>query len=81
WIMNYMNQQLCRENKTITRRRFSPGYSDFILENQRVLYSALKLDKLGVTITSDCILVPEKSVIAVAGILERVKGQGTRVKE
>lgn len=78
WLMNYINQQLRRENKVLTRRRVSAGYSDFILENQRILYSALELNKLGVKITSDCILTPEKSVTAVAGILDRGQKTGVR---
>ncbi|UCD15526.1 MAG: methionine synthase [Candidatus Omnitrophota bacterium] len=71
WICGYINQQLRRENKCLTRRRFSAGYGDFILENQKTLYNTLELKKLGVSITESYMLTPEKSVIAVAGILYR----------
>lgn len=74
WIMNYLNQEFRRENKYLTSRRFSAGYGDFLLENQAVIYQSLNLSKLGVSITEKYMLVPEKSVTAVAGILNMVKG-------
>lgn len=74
WIMNYLNQKFRRENKYLTPRRFSAGYGDFLLENQAVIYQSLNLSKLGVSITEKYMLIPEKSVTAVAGILNIVKG-------
>lgn len=68
WIMGYVRQELRRENKTLTERRFSAGYGDFLLENQRATATMLDLERIGITLTADCILVPEKSVTAVAGI-------------
>ena len=68
WIMDYLNQQVRREKKTLLPRRFSAGYADFDLKNQKVLYQKLQLEKIGVTITSSFILLPEKSVTAVSGI-------------
>jgi hypothetical protein len=68
WIMAYYNQTLLRQRKTLTKRRFSAGYGDFALENQRLIYNLLMLERIGVSITGSCILVPEKSVSALAGI-------------
>jgi len=68
WIMDYLNQQVRRERKTLLPRRFSAGYADFDLKNQKVLYQKLQLEKIGVTITSSFILLPEKSVTAISGI-------------
>lgn len=68
WIMGYFNRGLIRQGRTLTTRRFSAGYGDFALANQAVIYDLLKLDRIGVSITDSCILVPEKSVSAVAGI-------------
>ena len=68
WIMDYLNQQVRRERKTLLPRRFSAGYADFDLKNQKVLYQKLQMEKIGVTITSSFILLPEKSVTAVSGI-------------
>jgi glyceraldehyde-3-phosphate dehydrogenase/erythrose-4-phosphate dehydrogenase len=68
WIMDYYSHELTRENRCLLSRRFSAGYGDFSLENQRIIYFALLLGHMGVTITNDNILVPEKSVTAVTGI-------------
>ena len=68
WITNYYNRELARENRHLTKRRFSAGYGDFRLENQKTIYNTLKMKQLGVTLTKNYILIPEKSVTAVAGI-------------
>jgi hypothetical protein len=68
WIMSYLNQILRREGKTLLPRRFSAGFADFNLENQRAIYEILQMGKIGVTITSSFILLPEKSVTAISGI-------------
>jgi hypothetical protein len=68
WIMNYLNQQVRRERKTLLPRRFSAGYADFDLKNQKAIYQKLQLEKIGVAITSSFILLPEKSVTAISGI-------------
>ena len=69
WIMSYINQDLMRGAKRLTRKRFSAGYGDFALENQKDMYDLLRMEAIGVSITQSCILMPEKSVTAVAGIV------------
>ncbi|MBN1473776.1 MAG: hypothetical protein JW914_04110 [Syntrophaceae bacterium] len=68
WIMDYMNQLIRREGKTLLPRRFSAGYADFDLSNQKIIHQILGLEKIGVQITSEFILLPEKSVTALSGI-------------
>lgn len=68
WIMAYVGQSLVRQGLTLTARRFSAGYGDFALENQAAMHALLLLERIGVSITDSGILVPEKSVTAVAGI-------------
>ena len=68
WVNQYVCGQLSRRAQRLTRHRFSPGFGDFGLENQRVLYSLLELERLDLHLTSRYMLVPEKSVTAVAGI-------------
>lgn len=68
WITRYLNHELLRERKQLTKRRFSAGYGDFGLENQAWIYRTLELERLGISLTDSCMLVPEKSVTAVAGI-------------
>jgi cobalamin-dependent methionine synthase I len=68
WIMDYINRLLRREGKVLLPRRFSAGYADFNLENQKTIYEILQMGKIGVTITPSFILIPEKSVTAISGI-------------
>ena len=68
WIMDYLNQQLRREGKRLLPRRFSAGYADFELSNQKIIYEKLELAKIGVAINENYILLPEKSVTAITGI-------------
>lgn len=68
WLMAYFNQSLRRENKKLLQKRFSAGYGDFSLENQKAIHNLLHLDRLGVAITESCMLLPEKSVTAITGI-------------
>ena len=69
WITAYFRQLLRREGKALLNSRFSAGYGDFALENQRDMQRLLQLEQLGVAITPTCLLVPEKSVTAVTGII------------
>ncbi|MBW2560402.1 MAG: methionine synthase [Deltaproteobacteria bacterium] len=68
WIVGLFNRLLTRENARLTKGRFSAGYGDFLLEKQRMVYDLLELDRIGVEINENYILIPEKSVTAVAGI-------------
>lgn len=68
WIINYFNRKLLRENKYFAPMRFSAGYGDFILENQKQIYKLLNMEKIGTTLTKEYILLPEKSVTAIIGI-------------
>ena len=69
WIINYYNRQLLRAGKRLTDKRISCGFSDFAIENQKKIYDLLKLDKIGINITQQFILVPEKSATAVLGVV------------
>jgi hypothetical protein len=68
WIVAYLNRLLVREGRRLTRKRFSAGYGDFSLDNQKIIYELLDLTRIDVAITEHHILVPEKSVTAVAGV-------------
>jgi hypothetical protein len=68
WIMSYFAGQLRRENNVLTEKRFSAGYGDFRLENQGIMFRLLEMEKIGVQITDSFVLIPEKSVTAVAGV-------------
>ena len=71
WITAYFRQALSRMGMTPRKGRFSAGYGDFRLQNQKAIYGLLELHRLGVAINESFILIPEKSVTAVLGIRTR----------
>jgi cobalamin-dependent methionine synthase I len=71
WIMSYFARELRRENRILTESRFSAGYGDFLLENQGAMFRLLDLGRLDVQITESFVLIPEKSVTALAGVKGR----------
>jgi len=68
WMETYFGRELRREGRRLTKSRFSCGYGDLALENQKLFHELLELGRLGVELTEHYVLVPEKSVTAVAGI-------------
>jgi hypothetical protein len=70
WIMEFFDCQVRRENKQLTSLRYSPGYNDFSLDNQKVMCETLQMSQLGVKLNDHYILIPEKSVTAIAGIMK-----------
>ena len=68
WMEAFFAQDLRRESRRLTKSRFSCGYGDLALENQKLFHDLLDLKRFGVELTEQYILVPEKSVTAVAGI-------------
>jgi hypothetical protein len=68
WMMEYLNSILAKKGRKLTRHRYSPGYGDLPLIYQKPIFETLRLSKLGLTLTEKYMLVPEKSVIAIAGI-------------
>ena len=67
-VVAEINRELAAEDKKL-RPRFSPGYSDFTLDNQRDIFRCLNPEKhIGVTLMDTLIMAPEKSVTAVIGI-------------
>lgn len=68
WVVKFFSNSLRRESKGLTKRRFSAGYGDFQLKNQKLIFEVLELEKLGVSITEEYLLIPEKTVTALAGI-------------
>ncbi len=68
YVMTFLNRVLPREGKKLSKNRFSPGYGDLQLFNQKYIFKTLDLQKLGLELTDKFILIPEKSVLAIAGV-------------
>ena len=63
-------QQQLPEGKKL-KWRFSPGYGDWALEEQKILFSVLDCaHTIGLTLTESCMMAPIKSVTAVIAILD-----------
>jgi len=54
------------EGATITSR-FSPGYGNWDITEQRGLLKLLEAEKIGVMLTKKCVMIPEKSITACIG--------------
>ena len=64
-------QEQLPSGKTL-KPRFSPGYGDWRLEEQRILFPVLDCaHTIGLTLTESCMMAPVKSVTAVIGIAEQ----------
>ncbi|MCF7908624.1 MAG: hypothetical protein K9L86_07140 [Candidatus Omnitrophica bacterium] len=72
WIQDYFGPQLKRENKQLIPKRISCGYGDFALTNQETIHRLLQLEKIQVSITDRYVLIPEKSVTAICGVIQRL---------
>lgn len=69
WLHDSVAKMLRKELKTVTTRRYSPGYGDFALHHQHGIAALLNFDALGVRVNEHALLLPEKSVTAVVGIV------------
>ena len=62
-------ERMAHEDGLYLRPRYSPGYGDFNLSDQRFLFSALDITKkIGITLSEDCLMIPMKSITAVIGL-------------
>lgn len=62
-------EELAREARCETTKRFSPGYGDLPLDVQPALLSALQADRLlGIHVGSSQLMTPMKSVTAIIGL-------------
>lgn len=79
WVDDYcekleqnMREKLKEQGKQLTQR-FSCGYGDFPLQSQSQFVTALRADKyLGIKLTTGGMMIPSKSVSAVAGISDHL---------
>lgn len=68
-VCDNLEQQIITRHGVTLRQRYSPGYFDLDISQQRDLFSLLELTKrIGLTLTDTCEMVPTKSVTAFIGI-------------
>jgi len=51
-----------------TSRRFSPGYCDWGIDQQKVLFQAMNGNPAGIQLTDGCLMIPRKSISGIVGI-------------
>ncbi|QNU65271.1 methionine synthase [Ruminiclostridium herbifermentans] len=71
WMVQLLRKILIREGKVLTKHRYSPGYGDLPLSYQKVIFDMLQLERLNISLTEKFMLIPEKSVLAIAGIEDK----------
>ncbi|WP_346916407.1 methionine synthase [Clostridium sp.] len=65
-----LKEDVQKENKTLTSR-YSPGYGDLPIDIQKKFLTMLSAEKsIGLTASSNSILIPRKSVTAIVGVVE-----------
>ncbi|MCK9229634.1 MAG: hypothetical protein M0Q23_00115 [Syntrophales bacterium] len=69
-----MEQRFTGENKGVTMR-FSPGYCDWPLDDQRKLFTLVDTEYIGVSLTESLLMMPRKSVSGIFGIAETEGGR------
>jgi len=57
-----------REEGMVISRRFSPGYCDWDIIQQRMVFRAIRRNTLGVYLTDTCLMIPQKSISGIIGI-------------
>lgn len=72
-ICDDLSYQFETETSLYTTSRFSPGYGDLALEEQKQFYSLLSLEKLGVELTDSYLMIPRKTVTALIGLSVKKK--------
>lgn len=68
-ICDTVQENIEKENGVKTRQRYSPGYFDLDISEQKKLFALLDITKrCGITLTDTCQMIPTKSVTAFTGI-------------
>jgi cobalamin-dependent methionine synthase I len=61
-------KKISKAGSLVTSRRFSPGYCDWKVDQQEMLFRALNGDTGGVKLTDSFLMMPRKSVSGIIGI-------------
>ncbi len=66
--LNNKFEIMARQNRYQLTRRFSPGYGDLPLNFQKKLMKELDFKRIGIELTPQNLMIPQKSITAVIGI-------------
>ncbi|TFB07855.1 hypothetical protein E3V08_06570 [Candidatus Atribacteria bacterium MT.SAG.1] len=71
----YIKNLICQEAKEQhfkNTRCFSPGYGDWDINQQKIIFQIIPADKIGVKLTESCMMVPKKSLSWAMGAGENI---------
>ena len=60
--------EVARNQGLTISRRFSPGYCDWNVNQQKMIFRAMGDDSAGVRLTDGCLMMPRKSISGIIGI-------------
>jgi hypothetical protein len=72
YLHDYIEKEMSKKGLNITNR-YSPGYCNWSVSEQHLLFSFLPDGFCGITLTESALMIPIKSVSGVIGIGEKVK--------
>jgi hypothetical protein len=70
-IADYVEAMVKREAESVGANvtlRYSPGYCDWDITQQRILFKVFDSDAVSVSLTEECLMIPQKSVSAIVGV-------------
>lgn len=67
FVQNMVEEAAHAEGFGISRR-FSPGYCDWDISQQRAVFRAVTGDSAGVHLTDRCLMIPQKSISGIIGL-------------
>ncbi len=67
-VADLMERQISSQVGFRAKRRFSCGYSDWELSDQKKIVGLLEAEQIGIEVTKNFLMIPEKSITAVIGI-------------
>ena len=74
-LSRYIRNLVCQEAKEQyfkTTRYFSPGYGDWDISQQKDIFKIIPTNKIEVSLTESCMILPRKSLSWIIGIGKRV---------
>lgn len=67
-VADLMERKISSEANFRTKKRFSCGYSDWDLSDQKRIVDLIGAKEIGIEVTANSFMIPEKSITAVIGI-------------
>jgi hypothetical protein len=61
-------KEVAKTQGHVISRRFSPGYCDWNIGQQQMLFYALTGNTVGIRLTGECLMIPQKSISGIIGI-------------